>query len=142
MMDFIHKKYDVLISSMIIENGLDIPNVNTIIVNRADVFGLADLYQLRGRVGRYPTVRQAFAYFLVARDWVVTQDAEKRLQAIERFSELGSGFKIALEDLEIRGTGNLLGNEQSGFIYQVGFDLYCRMLKVAVEEEKSTSGSS
>jgi len=136
MADFIDGKIDCLISTNIIESGLDIPNVNTIIVNRADTFGLADLYQLRGRVGRYPTVRQAYAYFLVPRDWVLTQDAEKRLAAIERFSELGSGFKIALEDLEIRGAGNLLGHEQSGFIYRVGFDLYCRMLKEAVEVAK------
>lgn len=136
MSDFIDGKIDCLISTNIIESGLDIPNVNTIIVNRADTFGLADLYQLRGRVGRYPTVRQAYAFFLVPRNWVMTQDAEKRLAAIERFSELGSGFKIALEDLEIRGAGNLLGHEQSGFIYQVGFDLYCRMLKEAVDSEK------
>jgi len=136
MADFIDGKIDCLISTNIIESGLDIPNVNTIIVNRADTFGLADLYQLRGRVGRYPTVRQAYAFFLVPRDWVLTQDAEKRLAAIERFSELGSGFKIALEDLEIRGAGNLLGHEQSGFIYRVGFDLYCRMLKEAVEAGK------
>jgi transcription-repair coupling factor (superfamily II helicase) len=136
MASFIDRKSDCLISTNIIESGIDIPNVNTIIVNRADAFGLSDLYQLRGRVGRYPKVRQAYAYFLVPRNWVLTQDAEKRLTAIERFSELGSGFKIALEDLEIRGAGNLLGNQQSGYIYQVGFDLYCKMLKQAVQEMK------
>ncbi len=138
MNHFIEGKIDCLISTNIIESGIDIPNVNTILVNRADAFGLSDLYQLRGRVGRFHEVRQAYAYFLVPRDWVMTQDAEKRLAAIERFSELGSGLKIALEDLEIRGAGNVLGHEQSGFIYQVGFDLYCRMLKEAVEEEKQT----
>src|SRR3989338_581421 len=136
MTKFIDHEADCLISTNIIEAGIDIPNVNTIIVNRADVFGLADLYQLRGRVGRYPTARQAYAYFLVPKDWVLTQDAEKRLAAIERFSELGSGLKIALEDLEIRGVGNILGHEQSGYIYQVGFDLYSRMLRDAVEEER------
>lgn len=130
-----------LISTNIIESGIDIPNVNTIFVNRADTFGLADLYQLRGRVGRFQTARQAFAYFMVPRNWVLTQDAEKRLSAIERFSELGSGIKIAIEDLEIRGAGNVIGHEQSGFIYQVGFDLYCKMLKQAVEEEKANAKS-
>lgn len=135
MAEFIDGRTQCLISTNIIESGIDIPNVNTILVNRADTFGLADLYQLRGRVGRYPTARQAYAYFLVPRDWVMTQDAEKRLVAIERFSELGSGMKVALEDLEIRGAGNLLGHEQSGFIYQVGFDLYCRMLQGAVNAQ-------
>ncbi len=141
MADFIDGKVNVLISTNIIESGIDIPNVNTVIVNRADAFGLSDLYQIRGRVGRYPTVRQAYAYFLVPPNWVLTRDAEKRLAAIERFSELGSGMKIAIEDLEIRGAGNLLGHEQSGFIYQVGFDLYCRMLREAVEAEKQSSRS-
>ncbi|MBI4358457.1 MAG: transcription-repair coupling factor [Candidatus Omnitrophica bacterium] len=136
MNQFIDGKVDCLISTNIIESGIDIPNVNTIIVNRADTFGLADLYQLRGRVGRFHTARQAYAYFLVPRDWVMTQDAEKRLAAIERFSELGAGLKVALEDLEIRGAGNVVGHEQSGFICQVGFDLYCRMLREAVNEEK------
>lgn len=139
MSAFIDGKTHCLIATNIIESGLDIPNVNTILVNRADGFGLSDLYQLRGRVGRYHTERQAYAYFLVPRNWVLTQDAKKRLDAIERFSELGSGFKIAMEDLEIRGAGNILGSEQSGFIYQVGFDLYCRMLRRAIEEEKDVS---
>ncbi len=140
MSRFTDGKIDCLISTNIIESGIDIPNVNTIFVNRADTFGLADLYQLRGRVGRFRTARQAFAYFMVPKNWVLTQDAEKRLSAIERFSELGSGIKIALEDLEIRGAGNVMGHEQSGFIYQVGFDLYCRMLKQAVEEAKQFVG--
>lgn len=137
MQDFLEKRIDCLIATNIIESGIDIPNVNTIIVNRADCFGLADLYQLRGRVGRFQEKRQAYAYFVVPKNWVMTVDAEKRLAAIERFTELGSGFKIALEDLEIRGAGNLLGVEQSGFIHAVGFDLYCRMLRKAVDEEKT-----
>jgi len=136
MTQFIDGKIDCLISTNIIESGLDIPNVNTILINRADRFGLSDLYQLRGRVGRYHEQRQAYAYLFVPRNWVMTQDAKKRFTAIERFSELGSGFKIAMEDLEIRGVGNILGSEQSGFIYQVGFDLYCRMLQKIIEEQK------
>ncbi len=142
MKDFLKEKIDCLISTNIIESGIDIPNVNTLIVDRADCFGLADLYQLRGRVGRFKERRQAFAYFLVPHNWVMTLDAQKRLHAIEKFTQLGSGFKIAMEDLEIRGAGNLLGHEQSGFIHAVGFDLYCRMLRKAVEEEKQTSRAS
>ncbi len=136
MRNFLERKTDCLISTNIIESGIDIPNVNTIIVNRADRFGLADLYQLRGRVGRFIGKRQAYAYFIVPRNWVMTIDAEKRLEAIERFTELGAGFKIALKDLEIRGAGNILGHEQSGFILAVGFDLYCRMLRRAIDELK------
>jgi transcription-repair coupling factor (superfamily II helicase) len=138
MKSFMKGEIDCLISTNIIESGIDIPNANTLIVNRADCFGLADLYQLRGRVGRYKEQRQAFAYFLTPRDWALSLDAEKRLAAIERFVELGSGFKIAMEDLEIRGAGNLLGHEQSGFIHAVGFDLYCKMLKKAVEEQRKS----
>jgi transcription-repair coupling factor (superfamily II helicase) len=133
MSDFLERRTDCLIATSIIESGIDIPNVNTILINRSDTFGLADLYQLRGRVGRFEGKRQAYAYFLVPKNWVLTLDAEKRLAAIERFTELGSGFKIALEDLEIRGAGNLLGHEQSGFIQAVGFDLYCRMLREAIQ---------
>ncbi len=136
MKRFLKGEIDCLLSTNIVESGIDIPNVNTLIVDRADCFGLADLYQLRGRVGRFKEKRQAFAYFLIPKDWVMTQDAQKRLHAIEKFTQLGSGFKIAMEDLEIRGAGNLLGHEQSGFIQAVGFDLYCRMLKKAVEEQK------
>jgi len=139
MTAFMEHQLDCLISTNIIESGLDIPNVNTIFVNRADTFGLADLYQLRGRVGRFKEKRQAYAYFLVPKNWVLTRDAEKRLAAIERFTELGSGFKIAMEDLEIRGAGNILGHEQSGFIHAVGFDLYCRMLRQAVQQERGES---
>jgi transcription-repair coupling factor (superfamily II helicase) len=142
MKKFLKGEIDCLISTCIVESGIDIPNVNTLIVDRADCFGLADLYQLRGRVGRFKEKRQAYAYFLIPKNWVMTQDAEKRLHAIEKFTQLGSGFKIAMEDLEIRGAGNLLGHEQSGFIHAVGFDLYCRMLKKAVEEQKNTSAHS
>lgn len=131
MIDFIEQKVDILISTTIIESGLDIPNVNTIIINRADTFGLSDLYQLKGRVGRFK--HQAYAYFLVPRGKELNREAQKRLEVIEKFTELGSGFKVAMEDLEIRGAGNLLGHEQSGYIYAVGFDLYCKMIKEAVE---------
>ncbi|MCK4422620.1 MAG: DEAD/DEAH box helicase, partial [Candidatus Omnitrophica bacterium] len=134
MRDFIDYKTDILVCTTIIESGLDIPNVNTIIINRADVFGLSDLYQLKGRVGRFK--KQAYAYFLIPEDKVLNQDAQKRLEVIEKFTDLGSGFKIAIEDLEIRGAGNLLGHEQSGYIYAVGFDLYCKMIKNAVESQR------
>jgi transcription-repair coupling factor (superfamily II helicase) len=139
MKEFLRAKIDCLISTCIVESGIDIPNVNTLLVDRADCFGLADLYQLRGRVGRFKEKRQAYAYFLIPKNWVMTQDAQKRLLAIEKFTQLGSGFKIAMEDLEIRGAGNLLGHEQSGFIQAVGFDLYCRMLKKAVEEARAST---
>ncbi|MFA7294210.1 MAG: transcription-repair coupling factor [Candidatus Omnitrophota bacterium] len=130
MLDFINGKIDVLVSTMIIESGIDIPNANTIIVNNAHCFGLADLHQLRGRVGRFN--RSAYAYFLIGRNELIEPVARKRLQAIENNSDLGSGFNIAMEDLEIRGAGNLLGQEQHGFIVAVGFDLYCRLLKEAI----------
>ncbi len=133
MRRFIGGQLDCLISTNIIESGLDIPNVNTIMVNRADTFGLADLYQLRGRVGRFAQ-RQAYAYFIVPKHFVMSEDAGKRIRALEKATELGSGFRISMEDLEIRGAGNILGEEQSGFIYQVGFDLYCRFLQQAIQE--------
>lgn len=132
---FLNRKFDVLLSTKIIESGIDIPNVNTIIVNRADRFGLAELHQLRGRVGR--SDRQAFAYFLVPSMSGINKRSIKRLQAIEEFAELGSGFSLSMRDLEIRGAGNLLGNEQSGFINEVGFDLYLKMINEAVEELKT-----
>ncbi len=132
MLKFIEGEYDVLVSTTIIENGLDIPNVNTIIINRADAFGLAQLYQLRGRVGRES--RQAYAYLIVPQGQPITESAVARLAAIEEFAELGSGFHIAMRDLEIRGAGNLLGREQHGTIAEVGFDLYCKMLEEAVAE--------
>lgn len=130
MTKFIKGQTDILISTSIIESGIDIPNANTIIVNRADMFGLADLYQLRGRVGRFK--RKAYAYFLIPKNLVMTKDVQKRLLAIKKFTELGSGFKIAMEDLQLRGAGNLLGEQQHGYIEAVGFDLYCRLLKSAV----------
>ncbi len=133
--DFLNKKYHMLISTKIIESGIDIPNVNTIIINRADRFGLAELHQLRGRVGR--SDRQAYAYFIVPSLNAVTKKAVKRLQAIEEYTDLGEGFNISMRDLEIRGAGNLLGTEQSGFIDSVGFDLYVKMLDEAVEELKT-----
>jgi transcription-repair coupling factor (superfamily II helicase) len=134
MLDFIHKNYDVLISTMIIENGLDIPNVNTIIIDHADRFGLAQLYQLRGRVGRSDS--QAYAYLLVPHTSRLTDLAQKRLRAIQDFADLGSGFKVALRDMEIRGIGNILGKEQSGNLQAVGFDLYCRLVDDSVNKLK------
>jgi transcription-repair coupling factor (superfamily II helicase) len=131
MSDFLKAKIDVLFCTMIIESGIDVPNANTIIINNAHAFGLSDLHQLRGRVGRFS--RAAYAYFLVPRNEVIDSDARKRLQAIQEYAYLGSGFKIAMEDLEIRGAGNILGIEQHGFISAVGFDLYCRLLREAVD---------
>ena len=132
MQNFYDKEYDVLLATMIIENGLDISNCNTIIINRADKFGLAQLYQLRGRVGR--SDRQAYAYLIVPPHNRINETSLKRLYAIEEFSELGSGLKIAMRDLEIRGAGNLLGHQQSGYINAVGFDLYQRILKETVDQ--------
>ncbi|AEF86715.1 transcription-repair coupling factor [Treponema primitia ZAS-2] len=127
---FIHGGFHVLVSTTIIENGIDIPNVNTIIIDRADMYGVSQLYQLRGRVGR--SDRVAYAYLFYPRDRALSELAMKRLQVISDFTELGSGFKIAMKDMEIRGAGNLLGREQSGDIYSVGFDLYLRLLDDAV----------
>lgn len=129
--DFLNGRINVLISTAIIESGLDIPNANTLIVDNAENFGLAQLHQLRGRVGRFK--RAAFAYFLLAFKSAVSSDAKKRLAALIEHSELGAGFKIALQDLEIRGAGNLLGTQQHGFVAAVGFDLYCRLLRETVE---------
>jgi transcription-repair coupling factor (superfamily II helicase) len=134
MLDFLEGEADVLVSTTIIETGIDIPNVNTLIVYDADRLGLSQLYQLRGRVGR--SNRIAYAYFTYQKDKVLTEVAEKRLQAIKEFTELGSGFKIAMRDLAIRGAGNLLGAEQHGFIASVGFDLYSEMLAQAIRELK------
>ncbi|MEW5758127.1 MAG: transcription-repair coupling factor [Candidatus Omnitrophota bacterium] len=132
--DFFKGKIDVLVSTMIVSSGIDIPRANTLIVNNADQFGLSDLHQLRGRVGRF--VNQAYAYFLFGENKAISRDAKRRLEAMLEFSELGSGFKIAFQDLEIRGAGNILGLEQHGFISTVGFDLYCRMLREISEELK------
>lgn len=130
MIDFVDGAIDVLVSTTIIESGLDIPNANTIIIDRADRFGLSDLYQLRGRVGRYK--HQAYAYLLLPRHAGLLSDARKRIHAMKQYSRLGSGFKIALRDLEIRGAGNMLGPQQSGHITAVGFELYCQLLKQSV----------
>ncbi len=132
MLEFLDGQYDVLLCSTIIETGMDISNVNTLIVYDADHLGLAQLYQLRGRVGR--SNRVAYAYFTYRRDKVLSEDAEKRLSAIKEFTELGSGFRIAMRDLEIRGAGNILGPEQHGFIATVGFELYCKLLEESVKE--------
>jgi len=137
MLEFLDRKYDVLVSTMIIESGLDIPSVNTLIVDRADALGLAQLYQLRGRVGR--SSHRAYAYLVVPSRRVLTEEAEKRLRVIEEFDELGVGFKIALKDLEIRGAGNLLGPEQHGFIVGLGFDLYVKLLEEAVAELRGSA---
>ena len=128
MRRFVHGEIDVLVSTLIVESGLDVPNANTMFVNRADHFGLAQLYQLRGRVGR--SHRRAYCYLLVPDD--VDEDAERRLQVLEHHTELGAGYRVALKDMELRGAGNLLGPEQSGFVHAVGFDLYLRMLDETV----------
>jgi transcription-repair coupling factor (superfamily II helicase) len=130
MTKFVNGEADILLSTTIIESGLDIPNANTIIIDRADRFGLSDLYQLRGRVGRYK--HQAYAYLLLPRHAQLLTDVRKRISAMEQYASLGSGFKIAMRDLEIRGAGNLLGAEQSGHITAVGFELYCQLLKQSV----------
>ena len=134
LMDFIHGDYDVLVTTTIIETGVDIPNANTLFVEDADRMGLAQLYQLRGRVGR--SSRVAYAYFMYKPDKVLTEVSEKRLEAIKDFTELGSGFKIAMRDLAIRGAGNLLGKQQHGFIDSVGYDLYTQMLNEAVARKR------
>lgn len=136
ILSFLEGEYDVLVTTTIIETGIDIPNVNTLIVHDADKMGLSQLYQLRGRVGR--SNRVAYAYFLYGKDKMLTEVAENRLQAIKEFTELGSGFKIAMRDLSIRGAGNLLGAQQHGFIDSVGFDMYSQMLQDAIEEKTAT----
>ena len=134
MLDFIEGEYDVLIATTIIESGLDIPNVNTIIISDAQNYGLSELHQLRGRVGR--TNKKAFCYLLAPPLSVLTDEARQRLKAIEEFSDLGSGFNIAMRDLDIRGAGNILGGEQSGFISEIGFEMYNRILDEAILEIK------
>jgi transcription-repair coupling factor (superfamily II helicase) len=132
MLDFVNKEFDVLVCTTIIESGLDMPNVNTLVIEEADRMGLAQLYQLRGRVGR--SNRLAYAYITYKKDKILNEVAEKRLQTIKEFTEFGSGFKIAMRDMEIRGAGNLLGAEQHGHIETVGYDMYCRLLEEAVNE--------
>ena len=136
MFQFIERKIDCLLSTAIVESGIDIPWANTIIVNDAHTFGLSDLHQLRGRVGRFNI--QAYAYFLVPRLSSLSREARKRLKLLEEFSHLGAGFEVAMSDLELRGAGNLLGLEQHGFIWMIGFDLYCRLLKKDIEYLKET----
>ena len=140
MLKFFEGQINVLVCTTIIESGIDIPNANTLIVNRADRFGLAELHQLRGRVGRFSN--QAYAYFIVPPKQVMAKIARTRLQALEKYSELGCGFQIAFEDLQIRGAGNLLGQQQSGYISSVGFDLYCRLLKQSIEHLKHSKESA
>ncbi len=136
MVRFIEGEYDVLVSTNIIESGLDIPNANTIIINQAHMFGLSDLHQMRGRVGR--SNKKAFCYLLTPPSIGLSSDSRKRLQTLEEFSDLGDGFKVAMRDLDIRGAGNLLGAEQSGFITDIGFDMYHKILDEAVQELKET----
>ncbi|MCX7927485.1 MAG: transcription-repair coupling factor [Candidatus Omnitrophica bacterium] len=138
MADFLAGKVDVFVCTMIIESGIDIPNANTIIVNNAHTFGLSDLHQLRGRVGRFN--RSAYAYFLTPPAETLSTVARRRLSAIQDYAQLGAGFKIAMEDLQIRGAGNLLGEEQHGFVNAVGFDLYCRLLREAIVTLKKEQG--
>jgi transcription-repair coupling factor (superfamily II helicase) len=135
--DFIHKKYDVLVCTNIVESGVDIPNVKTIIVNNAHQFGLSDLHQLRGRVGR--SNKKAFCYLLAPPISTLPADSRKRLQTLEQHAELGSGFQIAMRDLDIRGAGNMLGGEQSGFMIEIGFEMYQKILDEAIRELKRTS---
>jgi len=137
VLDFVDYKYDVLIATTIIENGIDIPRANTIIINRADAYGLSQLYQLRGRVGR--SNRRAYAYLLIPSDQELSPIARKRLAAIREFSDLGAGFRIAALDLELRGAGNLLGGQQSGHIDAIGFDLYSATLLQNVHPHTSAN---
>ncbi len=132
MLQFMQREVDVLVCSTIIESGLDIPNANTILINRADHFGLAQLYQLRGRVGR--SHERAYAYLMIPGEHLITKDAQKRLRVLQELDDLGGGFKLAAHDLEIRGAGNLLGKQQSGQIAAVGFELYTQMMEEAVME--------
>ncbi len=136
ILDFIDRKYDVLVCTNIVESGVDIPNVNTIIVNNAHQFGLSDLHQLRGRVGR--SNKKAFCYLLAPPMSTMPDDSKKRLQTLEQHSELGSGFQIAMRDLDIRGAGNMLGGEQSGFMAEIGFEMYQKILDEAIRELKRT----
>lgn len=134
MLRFMNNEFDVLVSTTIIESGLDVPNANTIFINNANNFGLSDLHQMRGRVGR--SNKKAFCYFITPEYSAMTDEARKRITALEQFSELGSGINIAMKDLEIRGAGDLLGGEQSGFINEIGFETYQKILAEAIEELK------
>jgi transcription-repair coupling factor (superfamily II helicase) len=134
MLAFMNGEFDVLVATTIIESGLDVPNANTIFINNANNFGLSDLHQMRGRVGR--SNKKAFCYFICPPYSAMTDDARKRIQALEQFSELGGGLNIAMKDLEIRGAGDLLGGEQSGFINEIGFETYQKIMNEAIEELK------
>ncbi len=134
ILGFLNKDYDVLVCTTIIETGMDISNANTMIIYDADKMGLAQLYQLRGRVGR--SSRQGYAYLLYEKDKTLSEIAEKRLKAIREFTEFGSGFKIAMRDLEIRGAGNILGSQQHGHMAVIGYDLYVKMLNDAIKKSK------
>lgn len=140
MLDFVQNKYQVLVSSMIIESGIDLPNVNTLIVNRADMLGLAQLYQLRGRIGR--SNRQAYAWLLTPPESILTSNARKRLRTLQEFTNLGTGYNIALRDLEIRGAGNLLGKEQSGMIAEIGLELYLELIEVEIQKLRNEDPSN
>src|SRR5271155_29086 len=135
MHQFVRREADVLVSTTIIESGLDIPTANTIFIHEAENFGLSDLHQLRGRVGR--SRHRAYCYLILSGDKIISDSAAKRLKAMEEYNSLGAGFKIALRDLEIRGAGNLLGDEQSGHIAAVGYELYCQLLEEAVKRVKN-----
>src|SRR3546814_307178 len=137
MSAFYDRKYEVLVSTTIVESGIDIPSANTLVIHRADMFGLAQLYQLRGRVGRAKT--RAYAYLTTPTDRSITETAEKRLKVLSSLDSLGAGFQLASHDLDIRGAGNLLGDEQSGHIREIGFELYQSMLEEAIE---TTSGET
>ena len=134
MLAFMNNEFDILVSTTIIESGLDVPNANTIFINNANNFGLSDLHQMRGRVGR--SNKKAFCYFITPPFSAISDDARKRITALEQFSELGSGLNIAMKDLEIRGAGDLLGGEQSGFINEIGFETYQKILAEAIDELK------
>jgi transcription-repair coupling factor (superfamily II helicase) len=135
MLKFVERQADILVATTIIESGLDIPNANTIFINQADNYGLADLHQLRGRVGRYK--HRAYSYLVLDSERALAPNASRRLKAIEEFTELGAGFKIAMRDLEIRGAGNILGTQQSGHIAAVGYELYCQLLEQTVRRLKN-----
>ncbi|HUH25784.1 MAG TPA: TRCF domain-containing protein, partial [Flavobacterium sp.] len=134
LLSFMEGEFDVLVATTIIESGLDVPNANTIFINNANNFGLSDLHQMRGRVGR--SNKKAFCYFITPPYSVMTEEARKRISALEQFSDLGSGFNIAMKDLEIRGAGDLLGGEQSGFINEIGFETYQKIMNEAIDELK------
>ena len=140
MLDFMDGQFDVLVSTTIVESGLDVPNANTILINNANNFGLSDLHQMRGRVGR--SNKKAFCYFITPEYHAMTDEARKRISALEQYTALGSGFNIAMKDLEIRGAGDLLGGEQSGFINDIGFETYQKILNEAIDELKETEFKS